>query len=92
MQRFLEAGQFYSPDRHPSFDDLAYSSSGVVPAGTNLSDAMRRLLQAGLKRVPQSPWPGPKARVAQAGSLMPSATVLPETPRRLFKEAMPYGQ
>src|ERR1044072_8850362 len=26
---FLEAGQVYSPDRHPSFEDLAFSSAGV---------------------------------------------------------------
>ena len=41
---FLEAGQAYSPDRHPSFQDLAFSSGGVVVGGLFLRMARDRLL------------------------------------------------
>ena len=41
---FLEAGQVYSPDRHPSFQDLAFSSAGVVVGGLFLWMARDRML------------------------------------------------
>ena len=41
---FLEAGQVYSPDRHPSFQDLAFSSVGVVVGGLFLRMARDRML------------------------------------------------
>jgi VanZ family protein len=41
---FLEAGQAYSPDRHPSFQDLAFSSGGVVTGGLLLWMARDRML------------------------------------------------
>jgi VanZ family protein len=41
---FLEAGQVYSPDRHPSFQDLAFSSAGVVVGGLFLRMARDRIL------------------------------------------------
>jgi VanZ family protein len=40
----LEAGQVYSPDRHPSFEDLAFSSAGVVVGGLFLRMARDRML------------------------------------------------
>jgi VanZ family protein len=36
----LEAGQLYSPGRHASFQDLAYSAAGIV-AGTLLLSMVR---------------------------------------------------
>ena len=41
---FLEAGQAYSPDRHPSFQDLAFSSGGVVVGGLFLRMARDHML------------------------------------------------
>jgi VanZ family protein len=41
---FLEAGQVYSPDRHPSFEDLAFSSAGVVVGGLFLRMGRDRML------------------------------------------------
>jgi VanZ family protein len=41
---FLEAGQVYSLDRHPSFEDLAFSSAGVVFGGLFLLMARDRIL------------------------------------------------
>jgi VanZ family protein len=41
---FLEAGQAYSPDRHPSFQDLAFSSGGVVVGGLFLRMARYHML------------------------------------------------
>ena len=40
---FLEAGQVYSPDRHPSFEDLAFSSAGIVVGGLFLRIARDRM-------------------------------------------------
>jgi hypothetical protein len=41
---FLEARQVYSLDRHPSFEDLAFSSAGVVFGGLFLLVARDRIL------------------------------------------------
>jgi len=40
----LEAGQLYSPGRHASFQDLAFSSAGVVIGGLALWMARSRVL------------------------------------------------
>lgn len=40
----LEAGQLYSPGRHASFQDLAFSTAGVVIGGLFLSIARPRVL------------------------------------------------
>ena len=40
----LEAGQLYSPGRHASFQDLAFSSAGVVIGGLVLWMARSRML------------------------------------------------
>jgi VanZ family protein len=40
----LEAGQLYSPGRHASFQDLAFSSAGVVIGGLVLWMARSRVL------------------------------------------------
>jgi VanZ family protein len=40
----LEAGQLYSPGRHASFQDLAFSSAGVVVGGLILWKARPRLV------------------------------------------------
>jgi VanZ family protein len=40
----LEGGQLYSPGRHASFQDLAFSSAGVVIGGLVLWMARRRVL------------------------------------------------
>jgi VanZ family protein len=40
----LEAGQLYSPGRHASFQDLAFSSAGVVIGGLVLWMARNRVL------------------------------------------------
>ena len=40
----LEAGQLYSPGRHASFQDLAFSSAGVVCGGLLLWMARTRIL------------------------------------------------
>ena len=40
----LEAGQLYSPGRHASFQDLAFSSAGVVIGGLILWMARPRVL------------------------------------------------
>jgi VanZ family protein len=40
----LEAGQLYSPGRHASFQDLAFSSAGVVIGGLVLSMARSRVV------------------------------------------------
>ena len=40
----LEAGQLYSPGRHASFQDLAFSAAGVVIGGLFLSMARTRVL------------------------------------------------
>jgi VanZ family protein len=40
----LEAGQLYSPGRHASFQDLAFSSAGVVTGGLFLWMARTRML------------------------------------------------
>ena len=40
----LEAGQLYSPGRHASFQDLAFSSAGVVTGGVLLWMARTRML------------------------------------------------
>ena len=40
----LEAGQLYSPGRHASFQDLAFSAAGVVTGGLFLSMARPRVL------------------------------------------------
>jgi hypothetical protein len=40
----LEAGQLYSPGRHASFQDLAFSSAGVVTGGLFLWMARTRIL------------------------------------------------
>jgi VanZ family protein len=40
----LEAGQLYSPGRHASFQDLAFSSSGVVAGALILWKARPRLV------------------------------------------------
>jgi VanZ family protein len=40
----LEAGQLYSPGRHPSFQDLAFSAAGVLIGGLFLSMARTRVL------------------------------------------------
>jgi VanZ family protein len=40
----LEAGQLYSPGRHPSFQDLAFGAAGVVSGGLFLSMARTRVL------------------------------------------------
>ena len=40
----LEAGQLYSPGRHASFQDLAFSSAGVVTGGWFLWMARSRML------------------------------------------------
>ncbi len=40
----LEAGQLYSPGRHASFQDLAFSSAGVVTGGLFLWMARARIL------------------------------------------------
>jgi VanZ family protein len=40
----LEAGQLYSPGRHASFQDLAFSSAGVVTGGLFLWMARPRIL------------------------------------------------
>ena len=40
----LEAGQLYSPGRHASFQDLAFSAAGVVIGGLFLSMARNRVL------------------------------------------------
>jgi VanZ family protein len=40
----LEAGQLYSPGRHASFQDLAFSSAGVVTGGVFLWMARTRML------------------------------------------------
>jgi VanZ family protein len=47
----LEAGQLYSPGRHASFQDLAFSSSGVVAGGLILWKA-RPCLVSWLKLAP----------------------------------------
>ena len=41
----LEAGQLYSPGRHASFQDLAFSSAGVVTGGLFLWMARTRMLR-----------------------------------------------
>jgi VanZ family protein len=41
----LEAGQLYSPGRHASFQDLAFSSAGVVTGGVFLWTARPRVLR-----------------------------------------------
>ena len=41
----LEAGQLYSPGRHASFQDLAFSSAGVVFGGLFLWKARTRILR-----------------------------------------------
>ena len=41
----LEAGQLYSPGRHASFQDLAFSSAGVVTGGLFLWLARARMLR-----------------------------------------------
>lgn len=41
---FLEAGQVYSPDRHPSFEDLAFSSAGIAVGGLFLRIVRDRML------------------------------------------------
>jgi VanZ like protein len=40
----LEAGQLYSPGRHASFQDLAFSAAGVLIGGLFLSIARTRVL------------------------------------------------
>ena len=40
----LEGGQLYSPGRHASFQDLAFSSAGVVIGGLALWMARSRVL------------------------------------------------
>lgn len=40
----LEAGQLYSPGRHPSFQDLAFSAAGVVVGGLFSSITRPRML------------------------------------------------
>jgi len=40
----LEAGQLYSPGRHASFQDLAFSAAGVVIGGLFLTMARTRVL------------------------------------------------
>ena len=40
----LETGQLYSPGRHASFQDFAYSAAGVVIGGLFLSIARIRVL------------------------------------------------
>jgi VanZ family protein len=40
----LEAGQLYSPGRHASFQDLAFSSAGVIVGGLILWKARPRLV------------------------------------------------
>jgi VanZ family protein len=50
----LEAGQVYSPSRHPSFEDLAFSSAGVVAGGLFLWMARNRVL-GWLSRAYQDP-------------------------------------
>ena len=40
----FEAGQLYSPGRHASFQDLAFSSTGVVTGGVLLWMARTRML------------------------------------------------
>jgi VanZ family protein len=40
----LEVGQLYSPGRHASFQDLAFSSAGVVTGGLFLWMARTRML------------------------------------------------
>jgi VanZ family protein len=42
---FLEAGQLYSPGRHASFHDLAFSAAGVALGGLFVWMARRRLSQ-----------------------------------------------
>lgn len=39
----LEAGQLYSPGRHASFHDLAFSAAGIVLGGLFVWTARRRL-------------------------------------------------
>jgi VanZ family protein len=44
LAAILEAGQLYSPGRHASFQDLAFSSAGVVIGGLVLSMARSRVV------------------------------------------------
>jgi VanZ family protein len=45
----LEAGQLYSPGRHASFHDLAFSAAGIVIGGVLLGIARTRM-SSGLRR------------------------------------------
>ena len=40
----LEVGQVYAPDRHPSLEDLAFSSTGVMVGALSLWMARDRML------------------------------------------------
>jgi VanZ family protein len=40
----LEVGQVYSPGRHPTFQDFAFSTAGVVVGGLFVSIARSRIL------------------------------------------------
>ena len=46
----LEAGQLYSPGRHASFQDLAFSAAGIVIGGVLVGIAARTRMSSWLRR------------------------------------------